>query len=523
MQMKFIPFLALTVLGTKTIAQQQDIQINDSNSVSKELYDWWQKDYAKANVLGISLQEAYALLKNKTSKEVIVGVLDSGVDILHPDIKDNIWTNKDEIEGNGIDDDNNGYVDDIHGWNFLVNQKNESIYYETYEFLRIARGDFDHLDEDVLEKARKQYLDKKNSIDADLKTISIIKENIKGCTEYMKEYTGKEEYTEEDLVVKDTDSPQTKRVKGFLQTLIDQKFTEEMLDEWSKQTETAADYHCNIDYNPRGDFSYFEKTKGYGNGNVSGDVAHHGTHVAGIIGAVRNNNMGINGVAQNVKIMPVRVVPDGDERDWDVANAIRYAVDNGARIINMSFGKGYSVNEKKVIEAVEYAHKKGVLLIHAAGNSAENIDKVENYPSNRENNIDRFDNWICVGASSKDKGKEAVAPFSNYGQKSVNVFAPGTEIYSLLPNNNYELLDGTSMASPVVSGLAALIMSYYPSLDYKQVKEIIYKSTFNLEKEKVLLPNVASKKKKKTKFKKLSTQAGIVNAYKAIQLAESMQ
>jgi subtilisin family serine protease len=246
----------------------------------------------------------------------------------------------------------------------------------------------------------------------------------------------------------------------------------------------------------------------------------HGTHVSGIIGAARNNKIGVDGIADNVKIMMIRAVPDGDEHDKDVALAIRYAVDNGARVVNMSFGKGFSPEKKWVDDAVKYAQDKGVLLIHAAGNDAANNDTTDNFPNpNFALAPYTASNWITVGASSDPQiGGSLTASFSNYGKKEVDVFAPGTKIYSTVPaKNEYKALSGTSMASPVVTGVAAFIMSYYPTLNAQQVKEVLENSAVK--------PSIKAKNpgnEDMVELSEISKTGGIINAYEAAVLANKM-
>jgi subtilisin family serine protease len=243
------------------------------------------------------------------------------------------------------------------------------------------------------------------------------------------------------------------------------------------------------------------------------DCYGHGTHVAGIIGAVRNNDVGVDGIAPSVKVMMVRAVPDGDERDKDIANAIRYAVDNGAQVINMSFGKAFSPQKAAVDSAVRYADAHGVLMVHAAGNDAENSDVKASFPSPNYLGGGRAQNWIEVGASSWKSGESLVAPFSNYGHTLVDVFAPGVDILSTVPGG-YERDSGTSMAAPVVTGLAALLLDYFPTLTGADVKRIILASAVRHTDQSVQKPGGGS-----VRFGELSATGGIVNAYAAIKMA----
>jgi len=246
----------------------------------------------------------------------------------------------------------------------------------------------------------------------------------------------------------------------------------------------------------------------------------HGRHVSGIIAAVRNNGKGIDGIADNVKIMMIRAVPDGDEHDKDIALAIRYAADNGAKVINMSFGKGFSPEKQWVDDAVKYAQSKGVLLVHAAGNDASDIDTAWNFPTPVfKADGKRASNWITVGASGDPKLGGLVAGFSNYGKKEVDVFAPGVKIYSTIPGgNSYGNAQGTSMASPVVAGLAALILEYFPNLTAEQVKSVIEKSSL---KPDMKVKNPATEEE--VDLSELSRSGGVINAYEAVKLASTMK
>ena len=261
--------------------------------------------------------------------------------------------------------------------------------------------------------------------------------------------------------------------------------------------------------------------RNYGNGNVKGpDVedALHGTHVAGIIAQLRGNGIGGDGVvAKNVEIMAVRAVPNGDEFDKDIALAIRYAVDNGAKVINGSFGKDYSPHKEWVWDAIKYAESKDVLIVHAAGNDSKDVDVEPNFPTDEVNGKEIADNLITIGALNTATGSKMVADFSNYGQKNVDVFAPGVKIYATIPNNKYKYEQGTSMASPNAAGVAALIRSYYPSLTASQVKHILMDSG-------VAIPgNVAvGEEKVQIPFSNTCVSGKIVNAYNAILMADQM-
>ena len=548
----FVILIAVALVNTTLFAQ---------TSIKERLPNGWHlNDLKETGNYGISLDKAYKLVKGKKSKTVVVAVIDSGVDTLHEDLKEILWRNPNEIAGNGIDDDKNGYVDDIYGWNFLGNKNGMNVTVDSYERDRVFhqykdRFEGKEIDPKTLSKEDADiydmWLKTKAEIDGDSggpkPDIDGLRNGYKILSMYdsiLQNAMGKKEFTGTELGkadFKDFRAINAKRaLYGFMS---DNKLLEitnkEILDEFKSQIDQQqrkADAKANAPKNYRNDIikdNYNDiNDKYYGNGNVLVDEngADHGTHVAGIIGAKRNNKIGVDGVADNVKVMVIRAVPDGDEHDKDIALAIRYAVDNGAQVINMSFGKSFSPEKKWVDEAVEYAKSKDVLLVHAAGNDHKNIDSTGNFPNAiYQENGKRASNWITVGASgdllidqtSIIDGSDyhsLTAYFSNYGKSKVDVFAPGMKIYSTLPGSNYGNHQGTSMAAPVVTGLAALILEYYPGLSAEQVKYVIEKSTVAPPSE-VIVP--ASDRK--AKLSDISKSGGIINAYEALKLAASLK
>jgi subtilisin family serine protease len=497
--------------------------------------NWQNLDLKSDTVFGISTEKAYKdLLQNKKSVKVVVAVIDSGVDINHEDLKGIIYQNTKE-KLNDIDDDKNGYTDDIDGWNFLGG-KNGNVEFETLELVRLIRAmqpKYEKISLDSLSKEDEvnyiKYLNMKSSLNSQYGDAMDKLNGIYGfkmVLEGMLKVIGKENPVLSDFETFMPDKEGEAQVKQIVIDVLKDgmpfiEFKKNEIDEAFKYYEEKVKYQFNINYNPRnivGDNEQDDNQRIYGNKDVIGPDATHGTHVAGIIAALRDNNLGIKGVANHVLILPVRAVPNGDERDKDVANAIRYAADNGAKIINMSFGKGYSQNKKIVDDAVKYAISKDVLLIHAAGNENANLDKGGNYPTKTyEGNNGFAAAWIEVGASGPLNDSTLKASFSNYGKMMVDVFAPGVQINSTTPLSTYELQDGTSMAAPVVSGLAALIRSYYPNLTALQVKEIILKSVVKVN---TMVNVVVDGNVKKISFSDLSLTGGIINTYNALKLAE---
>jgi cell wall-associated protease len=517
--------------------------------------DWFLLDPETDHVQGVSSEKAYStILKDRPSRTVIVAVIDSGVDPEHEDLKDIMWVNPKEIPGNKIDDDKNGYVDDIHGWNF-IGGKDGNVSADTYEVTREyarLKPTYENFDEKNLNKKNKEGYEYwkriKTKYERDFET------NKKQLDLYSNQFNA---YANFFLTVRYYDSILTRKLgapitKSSLASIPSKNDTiavakatltrvfdnigdditiAEFLDEFAvyleqvkegvEHYETAVEYGYNLEFNSRtivGDDPNNLYEKGYGNNDVEGPDAKHGTHVAGIIAANRNNDLGIRGIANNVRIMSVRAVPNGDERDKDVANAIIYAVDNGAKIINMSFGKSFSPQKEAVDKAVKYAESKGVLIIHAAGNDSKDLDSQPNFPTRQFiKKGDVASNWIEVGASAASEEVGFIGSFSNYGKKSVDLFAPGVEIYSTTPDNTYEDLQGTSMACPATAGVAAIIMSYFPELSAVQVKQLLLQSTRKFDGLKVPQPGAETP----VPFKDLSISGGLVNAYEAAKLAST--
>jgi subtilisin family serine protease len=514
-----------------------------ANTKSTSKYEnWYNLDPDSDNKFGMSVDKAYnELLKDKKSKPIIVAIIDSGVDIMHEDLQGKIWTNTAEIPGNGIDDDHNGYVDDINGWNFLGNKKGENILYENSEICRLYKKlDPKYKDltpttvktEDTAEyhyyqKVKARFDEESEKAKKEADKLATFAANYQYADSIVCSYLKKNEFTFTELNAINPDTAKNlKFSKDLLLFLYKQKgFNKNDFKEYLQQVFAKHYCHYNLAFNPRelvGDNPDDINDSIYGNNDVIGSRPDHGTHVSGIVAANRNNGIGVKGVADNVQIMALRVVPDGDERDKDIALAIRYAAKMGARVINMSFGKEFSPQKKFVDEAVKFATAKDVLIVHAAGNDGKDIDTAENYPSNTLLDKTKItSNWITVGASSEEGNKNLPASFSNYGKNEVDVFAPGVSIYNLKPGNQYKENDGTSMASPMVTGVAAMLRSYFPQLTAAQVKECICNSVEKFSK-KVYLPEEGAKKKTKIRFKELSVSGGVVNAYNAVKLAEKM-
>ncbi len=490
-------------------SSNQEIKSSLSKNDKK---NWHNLDIEKDSVPGTSVERAYnELLNDLKGKKIIVAVIDTGLDIDHSSLSENIWVNKDE-KVNGKDDDNNGYIDDIHGWNFLG-----SSYNETRDMTRILRDNkinnrkYNLVEEEI----QKEIKNSKEQLNILNYYIQILDES----KELLSDYLDNDNFSIQDINNIETVDPKLNRAKNIYKDFDFYGYTKEYLNEGIDQYNDFINYHFNVEFNGRttNDDIYDINDRNYGDNNIyiTKESESHSTHVSGIISGnrkIENGNKGINNLAE---IMVLRAVPNGDEYDKDVALAIRYAVDNGAKIINGSFGKYFSSNPEWVIDAIRYASENDVLFIAGAGNESKDLDSLsnDNYPNDQYFNKDEFsETFIKVGASSINLDENFTAYFSNYGKINVDIFAPGVDIYSSMPNNKYKFQDGTSMASPVVAGIASLIMSYFPRLSAKKVKEIILESGIDIDLE---IANLGDKKN----FKEYSKSGKLVNAYNALILA----
>lgn len=500
--------------------------------------NWQNLDFEKDGVRGMSVERAYQeLLKGRTSKTVVVAVIDGGTDVNHEDLKDKIWINTKEVAGNGKDDDKNGFIDDVNGWDFLGGKDGQDVNHEQVELTRMLKQFKDKFgtepskklirknqaDYDLMGKLQKEFEEKRAEAEQYAPFYAQLYKNYTESEAVLKNFLKVETLTKESITgIDENNADRTVRAaKRTLEKFIELGATGNDIKEAVEHYESELKYNYNLDFNARtvvGDNPDKLQYGEYGNNEVTGPDGMHGSHVAGIIGANRNNNLGILGVADDVKLMIVRTVPDGDERDKDVANAIRYATDNGAQIINMSFGKPYSPEKKWVDDAVKYAQSKGVLLVAAAGNDNLDIDVDVHYPTATYENGQKAENWISVGALSWKNAPDAVAEFSNFGKKGVDVFAPGVDIYSTVPGSKYEEKSGTSMAAPATTGVAALLKSYFPELTAAQIKKIILESSVKVPDFRVYKPG----SKEIVKFEDLSVTGGVVNAYNAVKMAKEM-
>lgn len=534
-----VPTVVSTPIENIDAIPLKNIDLTDS-----QLKNWGFLDLVSDTIPGMSINKTYTdLIKNRKGQTIIVGVIDSGVDIEHEDLDGVIWTNPKEIKGNGKDDDNNGYVDDVYGWNFLGDSENENL-----EFVRIVKklkpkyagknlasvAKTDQEEYQMYIEAKAEYEKKYQEASGQKMQYEQIFQQSEMSHKAVTEVIGKENYSRQELLNMEAKTPEMQQHVAFLAQMFGFMEPEDTVPDFIKNIKEGVEhfteqlnYNLNIDFDGRkavgDDVDDITDTK-YGNNNVMGPDPKkkgikHGTHVAGIIAAERNNGKGMNGVAQNVKIMAIRAVPNGDEYDKDIALALRYAVDNGAKVINTSFGKYYSTHPEWVREAITYAASKDVLIVNAAGNESTDLDQKSVYPNDQPNNGPEIaNNFITIGALNYAYGSNLVADFSNYGKNNVDAFAPGVKIWATTPNNTYEYLQGTSMAAPGVAGVAALIRSYYPKLKAAQVKQILMDSGLHTKASVVIggeQTNVGS-------FSGLSKSGKMVNLYNAFIMADKL-
>jgi subtilisin family serine protease len=497
---------------------------------------WWMLDPATDNVAGAAVERAYRelLAGRQPTRTIVVAIIDSGVDTAHVDLRPVLWRNPGEQPGTGRDDDGNGYVDDVFGWNFIGGPDGRNVDVDTYEVTRLHAeclrrfGDGRTPATEAEQIARREcariddaYSSKVEETQHMVGQLQQMDESVQIIWGILRGQLGQEPTVERVAALR-PERPELRQARDAFLQLAEYNITPEMVREELERLEQLLEFGLDPEFDPRpivGD-NYADVTeRSYGNRDVTGPDASHGTGVAAIVGAVRDNDSPIAGIAPNVRIMAIRAVPNGDERDKDVANAIRYAVDNGAHIINMSFGKAFSPEKAAVDEAVRYADERGVLLVHAAGNDGDDLGIEANFPNRFYLDGDTARLWLEIGASSWRGGDRLAAEFSNWGRDHVHVFAPGVDIMSALPGDEYRAASGTSFAAPVVSGLAALLMSYFPELDAADVRRVILESATPLGARPVMRPGYGEVT---VGFDELAATGGIVNAFEAVRLAEQI-
>ncbi len=481
--------------------------------------DWQRLDYDTDHVMGVGSERAIRelLASRQPQRRVVVAVIDGGVDTAHTRLARAMWKNPREIASNGKDDDGNGVIDDVFGWSALVTADGTPVRYDTFELTRLYAACRNQPAGSLTAKPTSAecndlasaYRDKAKDVKSTLLQVENIDEILQSVERMLGTALQGAAITRAAVSAYRPTSPEMDEAKRMWMRLDADGLNAAEIASARAAYDAQARYGLDTLFNPR------STQRVTGTRDVTGPDATHGTHVAGIIGALRGDGAAMQGIAPNVEIMALRAVPDGDERDGDVARAIRYAVDNGAQIVNMSFGKGYSPAKASVDSAVRYAASKGVLLVHAAGNEGEDNDETPSYPTPALSGGTRAANWIEVGASSWKPLAELPAEFSNYGRDQVDLFAPGVDILSTVPGGGLKRESGTSMAAPVVSGVAALLMTYFPELSAMQVRDILLESVRKLPDLEVRRPGDGAT----VKFNTLSRTGGVIDAYAAVKLA----
>lgn len=550
--------ILLFLIGCKTLHDSEKVSKTRIETNAFNLNFWHQKDYSLDKIPGVSLDKWHNENTKKPKGNIIVAVIDTQIDTNHEDLQGQLWKNEKEIPNNKLDDDNNGYIDDVNGWNYLGTKSGNYIVWANFEYVRLIRKWKPFFEGKKQEEIQpndlmnfKEYQRALNKLDSEnkiydnwLKYITYNVDFFPKSKDTLKHFFPKEDYTYQQLdslykkyKINDKSLKQRRLDRDedlgtridFMMARFEFKETNyEELKNLKIQVDSVYHKNLSLDYNER---VYIDEgksglEKGYGSNNLNMDIKGirkfntHSTEVSSVIASNRKNKIGINGFSNNIKIMPLTIVPSGDENDKDIALAIRYAVDNGAKVINMSFSKDFSVNKEWVFDAIQYAEKHHVLLVHCAGNDSENVDLNPKYPSDNDfiNKKEISNNFINVGSISHKVDSTFVSSFSNYGKENVDIFAPGEQIYVAKPDNKYDFDSGTSLAGPMVSATAALIWLYYPTLTVQEVKQIILESG-NFYTIDVLVPGGEGKK---LPFNELSKSGKTLNVFNAMKMAKEM-
>jgi cell wall-associated protease len=539
---KICKFITGTVL-CGTVLINVNVNAQTAPKAAELPKNWHTMDLKTDGYFGVSLTQAYQFVKGKKSKTVVVATIDSGIDTAQSDLKPILWVNTKEIPGNGKDDDKNGYIDDLHGWDFLGGPGGKCDYTETTEEVReynrlkakyatvTSAPKGSEKEFAYWEKVKGTYDATVNKSKGELEQLQPVLNALMTTSGYIKKALNLKSdgsFTNADLVKITTANDTVNRSKYVWQSVFQQEGGDgnnaKILKDLSEYlAKLNNDVNPDLDARKRivGDNPDVNDGKPYGNNILKFADASHGTGVAGLIGALRGNKYGIDGIADNVRLMGIKAVPNGDEYDKDIANAIRYAVDNGARVINMSFGKKLSPHKAWVDEAFKYAASKDVLLVQASGNDNQDVDAKPEFPNDifEDGSATDAANVISVGASAEKMNENLAGTFSNYGKKNVDVFAPGVKVTSIDMDAEFNTADGTSFASPITAGIAALVLEYYPTLSAKQLKQVILESATPLNGTMVLKPGSQTEK---VDFATLSKTGGVVNAYKALVAASKL-
>lgn len=542
---KFSLFTLIILLGCKSNIYKPVVYNQEFKKLKiNELKNWQSLDIQKDSIPGISLDRLYnEKFTKKRLKPIIVAVIDSYIDVEHEDLENQIWVNKNEIPNNNIDDDSNCYIDDINGWNFLGNTKGQSTFRLNYDATRrLRRLLYKNIDTTNFKSNKIDSLEFKNIQTSLSKAKKKNKLKLEDSKYYQEAYISSfkrmnEIFKNKKYSLVQVDSLFKARefdadddlyydiyfARDFLKTNNNKAW----IDLFKEKVEGELTTSLNPLFNENDIIQDIETDitdKNYGNNQISkySNKTWHSTMMSGMIVADRENNIGIKGFGNHIKVMPLVVSSaSGNNRDKDIALAIEYAVNNGAKVINMSFGKSLPIYPEWVQNALKYAEEKDVLVVVSAGNSSENLDNVFSYPNdyfNVDDENEYIENLMIVGGVSHSINEEFMYQFSNFGKKNVDIMAPATDIWCLDPLRKYAMDDGTSFSAAITSGAATLIRSHYPNLTAKQVKDIILESGIKYDIE-VIIPGTTDKK---VRFSELSKSGSVLNVYNAMLLAEKV-
>jgi hypothetical protein len=504
----------LLILGTCfTSALSQSKQIKN--------YAGWHK-LCGENLRGANTEAARIYMGERwfgTKKNIVVGVIDSGIDTTLESVRPALWSNPKE-KPDGKDNDGNGYVDDLHGWNFLgtadgtFNMTSAG----TQEFREFKRlyPKYKHVNaEEMANNAEYQYylaMRKAAGINGYLRAYAFAQQKamarhaIDSIAQAMPGIDA-DTMCVTNVMRLDVNEPRWESwVSAQIADIVRSggsmtwaKFKQRQQAALQLMQNRIASIERDIDKRTlMGDNMNDASDIHYGNNTLTVDGCEHGTFVAGIIAGQTPDDKRYEGICPEAKIMTIRICPDGDEYDKDVSTAIRYAVDNGAKVINMSFGKYTSPQADMVNDAIAYAARHDALIVQAAGNDHKDIDRANYFPTAVDKQGRRFDNYIRVGATDMHGHASKI---SNYGARNVDIFAPGEYIASVFPGNKKDLSQGTSLAAPVVAGVAAMIRCYFPRLTATEVKHILMESASRMDEQGLSVCN------------------GIVDALAAVKMA----
>jgi len=536
----FIFFIgSILVYGQSTTIER--FKIDTSN--------WWKIDYGQDSLASISwnkgLKYAYKT-NNYPKKQIKVAILDTDFDLNHNMLLDLIAINKDEISRNNKDDNQNGFVDDYAGWNFLgIKNKDSALAHVLMEETRILRK-FDSLSYQTLKKRNKipfKYIEVKSSFDSIVKSLQRdinpyinIEENYTYVMDTLRKLIP-DKISLSSLTDYKTQNDTIMGYVNFAKYYYENDFPYDEFIDYLKLKKLSLDICMNLSYDNRmllQDKPNNLRDKNYGNPIFGKNIQllSHGTTVSGVIAHAlldSSNTKNKNTIPNYpIKILPITFTGIGDFTDKDFYLGFKYAISNGANIINISQGKTFSMTPKILFKALKLAKRRNVLVVMSAGNQAMSLDENWRFPQSISKLYEKnFSNVLIVGASSKKLNKNLLDEDSNYGLKSIDIFAPGEDIPTTLPNNEFTTKSGTSFAAPIVTNVAALLWSHYPKLKASEIKKIIMQSgaeydglvnvPCDLEKNQFCKNNP-----QKQKFNLLSRSGKIINALNALKLAEKL-